>query len=79
MSRAAKSFLGFGIRLIVAERLTIGRFNALVADATGVRHPRLSMPDWLVAANAAALTFAGNVPGLRLMLGMSADQIRMIR
>lgn len=65
--------------VLVAENLTFGELNALVAEAAGIRLPRLAFPDRLTMAGAVFATALANVIRRPPMLDMAADQMRIMR
>ena len=65
--------------LVVGERLTIRAFNETVSELSGVRPPRIKMPDFLVMPNAMLLTALANITGQTPKWGMASDQQRTLR
>jgi dihydroflavonol-4-reductase len=65
--------------LVAAENLTFGEINRMVSEITGVRLPRLTLPDALTVAGAYGATFLANLTGRPPMLDMSVEQIRMMK
>lgn len=65
--------------VLAAENLTFGELNALVAEAAGIRLPRLAFPDWLTMTGALFATALANVIKRPPMLDLAADQMRLMR
>jgi dihydroflavonol-4-reductase len=61
--------------LVVAESLTFGTINRLIADIAHIRLPRLTMPAPAALAMAYLATGLANVTGRAPMLDMSIEQI----
>ncbi len=64
---------------LVAENLTFGEINRMIAEIAGVRLPRMRLPDGLALAGAALLTAAARLTGRPPALGMALDQIRTMK
>ena len=62
-----------------AEWLTFGEFNRMISEASGVRVPRIVMPNFILMPSAALLSLFGRVFGFAPILGMSLDQIRTMK
>lgn len=65
--------------LLVAENLTFGQINQIIAEISGVALPRFRLPDPLVMGGAAFLTAMARFTKKPPMLGMSLDQMRTMR
>lgn len=65
--------------LAVAENLTFGQINQMISEISGVPLPKMTMPDWLTAANAALLTLMADITKKPPLWGMAADQIRTMK
>jgi dihydroflavonol-4-reductase len=64
---------------VVAQNLTFGEINRLVADAAGVPVPRLRLPDGLAMMNAALLTGTANLIRRPPLWGLALDQARTMK
>lgn len=64
---------------LVAENLTFGQINRLVAEEAGIRLPFLRMPDPLAVASAALLTGLATLTGRPPLFGLSLDQVNTMR
>jgi dihydroflavonol-4-reductase len=65
--------------LLGKHHLSIGEFNRMVSEISGVPLPRLRLPSWLVMTNARLLTFLSNIIKIQPMLGMSIDQMKVMK
>jgi len=75
--RAAETPGNIGARyILVAENLTFGAINQLVAEAAGIRLPRMRMPDAMAVGTAALLTGLARVTRRPPLFGLSLDQVR---
>jgi dihydroflavonol-4-reductase len=64
---------------LVAENLTFGEINKTVAEISGVKLPRLTMPDWMAVLSARCATAIADLSKKPPMLDMAADQIRLMK
>ncbi len=65
--------------LLVAENLTFGEINDLLTEISGVKPPRLKLPDWMTLFGAACATGVANLTGRPPMLDMALGQIRLMK
>ena len=65
--------------LVVGERLPNRAFTRLVSEISGVRAPRMNMPDALVMPNALLLTGLARLIRKTPKWGMATDQMRTLR
>jgi dihydroflavonol-4-reductase len=65
--------------LLVAENLTFGEINRILSEISGSRPPRLTFPDWLTIIAAACATGVADLIKKPPMLGMAADQMRLMK
>lgn len=65
--------------LLVAENLTFGQINTMIAEIGGVPLPRMALPDALVLGTAAILTAAAGLVRRAPIWGMSLDQMRTMK
>jgi dihydroflavonol-4-reductase len=78
--RALEKTNNIGERYFVGkERLTFREVNQMISEISGVRAPRLLLPDLLVSLNAVLLTWVANVIKKPPPWGMSVDQIRVMK
>lgn len=64
---------------LVAENLTFGEINRTLAEISGVRLPRLTMPDWMAVFSARCATAIADLSKRPPMLNLAADQIRLMK
>lgn len=64
---------------LVAENLSFGEINRLLAEISGVKLPRLTMPDWMAILSARCATALADLVKKPPMLDMSIDQIRLMK
>jgi dihydroflavonol-4-reductase len=77
IARAAAAAGNVGSRyLLVAENLTFGQVNQLIAEIAGVALPRMRMPNALAVGTAAFLTAVARITKRPPLLGLSLDQVR---
>jgi dihydroflavonol-4-reductase len=62
-----------------AENLTFGQINRMLTELSGVRAPRLIMPDWLTMMNAHLMTALADVTKRPPLLDMAVDQMRLMK
>jgi len=65
--------------LVVAENLTFGAVNRIVAELSGRRLPLITLPDGVVTAMAHGLTAVAGLTRRAPWLGLSRDQARLMR
>jgi len=65
--------------LVVAENLTFGAINRMVAELSGRRLPIVTLPDFVATTMARGLTAAANLTRRPPWLGLSSDQARLMR
>ena len=65
--------------LVCGERLTLGEFNRLVSEISGVPLPRFQLPRPLVMPSAGFLTALANLIKKPPAWGMGTDQMRTIK
>jgi dihydroflavonol-4-reductase len=65
--------------LVVSESMTFGEFNKLLADVSGIRLPRLSLPDSFAMFGAYLMTGLAKLTRRPPMLDMSVDQMRLMK
>lgn len=59
--------------ILGGSRLTIHQINRLIQEASGVRPPRLELPDWLSLLSARLLTGVAHLTGWPPPFGLSTD------
>jgi dihydroflavonol-4-reductase len=64
---------------VCAEGISMRECDEMISEISGVPLPKLTMPDWMVVANAKLLTGLANLVKKPPMLGMSTDQIRTMK
>jgi len=65
--------------IVAAENLTFGQVNGMVAELSGRRLPLITLPDFLTSAMASVLTSASRLTRRPPWLGLSSDQVRLMR
>ncbi len=65
--------------LVVAENRSFGEINRMVAEISGARLPRLTLPDAVATASARLLTLIADGLGRPPLLDLAADQIALMR
>ncbi len=65
--------------VVAAENLTFGAINRIVAELSGRRLPLVTLPDVAVTAMASVLTSAAHLTRRPPWLGLSSDQVRLMR
>jgi dihydroflavonol-4-reductase len=65
--------------ILVAENMTFGDLNRLLAEISGVRPPRLSLPDWMAMLGSYCATGLANIIQRPPILDMAVDQIALMR
>ena len=65
--------------ILVAENMTFGDLNRLVAEISGVKPPRLSLPDWMAMLGAYCATGLASVIKKPPMLDMAVDQMALMK
>jgi dihydroflavonol-4-reductase len=65
--------------LIVAENHTFGDINRMLTEVSGVKLPKLLMPDWLLMLSAHLCTLLANIIRKPPILDMSVDQMRLMK
>lgn len=61
--------------ILVAENLTFGEINRLVAEEAGIRLPRLRLPDPVAVGMAGLLTGLAKLTGRPPLFGLSLDEV----
>lgn len=64
---------------LVAENLTFGEINRTLAEISGVKLPRITMPDWMAAFSARCATAIADLSKKPPMFNLAADQIRLMQ
>lgn len=64
---------------LVAENLTFGEINRTLAEISGVKLPRFTMPDWMAVLSARCATAIADLSKKPPMLNLAADQIRLMK
>jgi dihydroflavonol-4-reductase len=78
--RAAEKPDNIGEKYLIGKhRLTTPEFNKMISEISGVPLPKLSMPDFLTMAGAYMLTGLSNLFKFQPPLGMSVDQMRIMK
>ena len=68
-----------GARYVVGRhRLTMHQINKLIGEISGVRAPRLEMPDWMARLTARVLTGLSTITGRPPLWGLSVDVARTL-
>ncbi|MBQ38061.1 MAG: hypothetical protein CME04_16880 [Gemmatimonadaceae bacterium] len=68
-----------GARYVIGRhRLTLHQINEVIQDVSGVRPPRLEMPDWMARLSARVLTGLSTVIGRPPVWGLSTDVARTV-
>jgi len=65
--------------LIVSENMTFGDINKTLSDISGVKLPKLVLPDFLAMLGAYLLTGLANLVRKPPILDMSVDQMRLMK
>ena len=65
--------------LVVGETLTFGEINRMISEISGVKLPRLTLPDPVALVGAYLATGLANLLKRPPMLDMSVEQIRMMK
>lgn len=65
--------------LIGNNRLTLAEINKMVSEISGIRIPKMSMPDFLAVLSAYLFTGLSRLIKVQPPWGMSVDQIRMMK
>jgi len=69
-----------GEKYIVAKhQVSLSDYNKLISEVSGVPVPKLSMPVFMTQAGAFMLTALSRISGKEPLLGMSSDQIRIMK
>ena len=70
-----------GVKKIIIgkQQLSFRQFNQIISQVSGVKLPKLSLPDFLVFFNARILTGLSCVIKKSPMLGLSVDQTRTMK
>ena len=78
--RALEKNNNIGEKYLVGKyQMSFQEFSEMISKVSGVRLPKLRLPDFLVKLNATILTGLANVIKKPPMLGMSVDQIRSMK
>jgi dihydroflavonol-4-reductase len=65
--------------LVGKEQLSLGQFNKMVSEISGVPLPRVHLPDSLALASARLLTWLADLTKKPPLWGMAVDEISMIK
>ncbi|UCD94496.1 MAG: NAD-dependent epimerase/dehydratase family protein, partial [Candidatus Zixiibacteriota bacterium] len=78
--RAAEKENNIGEKYLIGrQELSLKEFNDMVRDISGVRLPRMRLPDSIVTINARLLTWLADIIKKPPLWGMSVDQIRTMK
>lgn len=65
--------------ILVAESMTFGDINRILAEITGARLPRLTLPDWMATLGAYCATGIANLIGKPPIFDMAVDQVALMK
>jgi dihydroflavonol-4-reductase len=74
--RALEKEDNIGEKYLVGQQISMGEFNRLVSDISGVPMPKICLPDFVVVLNALFLTLLADTTKKPPLWGLSKDMVR---